>query len=243
VRIVTRRSSAARLGVERSVRGPVPTGPDAFLSYAREDSDFVAQLVATLTRHGKEVWRDVEAIPPAADWAARIRAGIAQARAPPGAPSDQRSDRRRRSQPRRPARGCCRRQRGGRGLELGLERGRRRGSWRGPGQRGQLRAGRTGARHQGHRRDDARVGRVARGGHRRISRALPRRDVGQSTGVSDVDVSSDGTTILAATGDGRVHLYSCAGCADPQALPTLAARRSTRSLSPFERDRYLPQGD
>lgn len=67
--------------MSRSEQRPVPTGPDAFLSYAREDSDFVAQLVATLTRHGKEVWLDVEAIPPAADWAARIRAGIAQARA------------------------------------------------------------------------------------------------------------------------------------------------------------------
>jgi WD40 repeat protein len=59
-----------------------PTGrPDAFVSYAREDTAFVRTLCDALTRAGKEVWVDWEDIPPSADWRAKVHAGIEAASA------------------------------------------------------------------------------------------------------------------------------------------------------------------
>ena len=57
--------------------GALPPGarPDAFVSYARKDSDFVRdQLLPALP--GKEVWIDLERIPPGAEWLERIYVGI-----------------------------------------------------------------------------------------------------------------------------------------------------------------------
>ena len=50
--------------------------PDVFLSYAREDADFVRTLDAGLKARGKDVWVDWDDIRPSADWWVTIRAGI-----------------------------------------------------------------------------------------------------------------------------------------------------------------------
>jgi WD40 repeat protein len=56
--------------------------PDVFVSYAREDRDFVAdQLGPALLSRGKEVWVDLDALPPASEWRDRTAAGIDAARA------------------------------------------------------------------------------------------------------------------------------------------------------------------
>jgi WD40 repeat protein len=55
---------------------------DAFISYAREDKAFVADVLSpALRRRGKNVWVDLTDIPPAADWRERIRQGIEASKA------------------------------------------------------------------------------------------------------------------------------------------------------------------
>jgi WD40 repeat protein len=55
---------------------------DAFISYAREDKAFVADVLCpALRRRGKNVWVDLTDIPPAADWRERIRLGIEASKA------------------------------------------------------------------------------------------------------------------------------------------------------------------
>ena len=56
--------------------------PDVFLSYAREDSEFVeGRLAKALTERGKEVWIDTEDIRGgASDWRATVWAGIESAK-------------------------------------------------------------------------------------------------------------------------------------------------------------------
>jgi hypothetical protein len=49
---------------------------DAFISYSRNDEGFVRELEEALVKRGKEVWVDVEAIPPTAKWRAEIYSGI-----------------------------------------------------------------------------------------------------------------------------------------------------------------------
>jgi len=59
-----------------------PDRPDVFVSYAREDEQFVlTRLVASLEAREKSVWIDRKDIPPAADWRERIERGIEAARA------------------------------------------------------------------------------------------------------------------------------------------------------------------
>jgi len=53
---------------------------DLFISYAREDSVFVGELVAALERRRKDAWVDWEGIRPGADWRAKIEAGIEAAK-------------------------------------------------------------------------------------------------------------------------------------------------------------------
>jgi WD40 repeat protein len=55
--------------------------PDVFISYAREDVEFVRCLDASLRDAGKVPWVDWKDIPPTADWRAKVRAGIEQASA------------------------------------------------------------------------------------------------------------------------------------------------------------------
>jgi WD40 repeat protein len=56
--------------------------PDVFISYSRSDQPFVERrLCSALADHGKEVWVDLETIPPAADWRDRIGDGIQAAKA------------------------------------------------------------------------------------------------------------------------------------------------------------------
>ena len=47
-----------------------------FVSYAREDEAFVDELTAGLEARGYDVWRDLDDIPPAADWRDEIQDGI-----------------------------------------------------------------------------------------------------------------------------------------------------------------------
>src|SRR5919201_6046666 len=54
---------------------------DAFISYSRKDRQFTERLTESLTRRGKNVWVDLEDIPPTADWRAKIEAGIESAKA------------------------------------------------------------------------------------------------------------------------------------------------------------------
>jgi hypothetical protein len=71
-------------------RSPSPGDPtpapearyDAFLCYAREDSDFaVARLRESLIARGKTVWVDVEDIVAGTPWRSRVGRGIAACRA------------------------------------------------------------------------------------------------------------------------------------------------------------------
>jgi hypothetical protein len=49
---------------------------DVFLSYAREDAAFARWLCSHLIGQGREVWVDLEDIPPSAEWLDEIRRGI-----------------------------------------------------------------------------------------------------------------------------------------------------------------------
>ena len=49
---------------------------DVFISYSRNDSDFVRALHNRLTGEGRDVWVDWEDIPPSADWLADIERAI-----------------------------------------------------------------------------------------------------------------------------------------------------------------------
>ena len=55
--------------------GPAPSS--AFISYAREDVAFVRRVHERLTADGRDVWVDLEDIPPTAEWRAEIESGIA----------------------------------------------------------------------------------------------------------------------------------------------------------------------
>ena len=52
-----------------------------FLSYSRDDTDFVQQLHEVLKTRGRETWVDWEGIPPSDEWMARIGAAIDEAEA------------------------------------------------------------------------------------------------------------------------------------------------------------------
>jgi WD40 repeat protein len=59
-----------------------PARPDVFVSYSRRDKDFVEHaLLPALAARGKDVWTDLEDIPPAADWREQVLAGVAAANA------------------------------------------------------------------------------------------------------------------------------------------------------------------
>lgn len=50
--------------------------PDVFISYAREDQDFVRRLHQALVARGRQAWVDWEGIPPTAEWMAEVNAAI-----------------------------------------------------------------------------------------------------------------------------------------------------------------------
>ena len=54
---------------------------DVFISYAREDSDFVRRLQGHLLERNREVWVDLDEIPPTADWLDEIKRAIEAAEA------------------------------------------------------------------------------------------------------------------------------------------------------------------
>jgi hypothetical protein len=59
-----------------------PDRPDVFVSYSRRDKEFVEKLLlAELVGKEKDVWIDLQDIPPAADWRDRVWRGIEAAKA------------------------------------------------------------------------------------------------------------------------------------------------------------------
>src|SRR3954447_21433528 len=58
-----------------------PAAPDVFVSYAREDVEFVRGLADDLTARGHPVWLDATSIPLSAEWWAEIERGIASSAA------------------------------------------------------------------------------------------------------------------------------------------------------------------
>src|SRR4051812_38418211 len=75
------RPMASAVGTEPS-RTVTPERPDVFVSYSRRDKDFVADtLLPALVARGKDVWIDLEDIPPAADWRQQVLVGVAAANA------------------------------------------------------------------------------------------------------------------------------------------------------------------
>jgi WD40 repeat protein len=64
------------------VAGTAPARPDVFISYSRRDKAFVeGVLFPALVQRDKDVWIDLEDIPPASDWRQRVLAGVAAANA------------------------------------------------------------------------------------------------------------------------------------------------------------------
>jgi len=56
--------------------------PDVFISYSRKDRDFVQErLCRALVAKGKDLWIDLEDVPPAADWKSKVQEGIDSAKA------------------------------------------------------------------------------------------------------------------------------------------------------------------
>jgi WD40 repeat protein len=53
--------------------------PDVFISYSRDDLDFVRRLHAALEARGKDVWTDWEDIRKGAEWWAKVKGGIESA--------------------------------------------------------------------------------------------------------------------------------------------------------------------
>ena len=49
---------------------------DVFISYAREDQQFVRKVCEALKSHGREAWVDWTSIPPTVKWLSEIFAGI-----------------------------------------------------------------------------------------------------------------------------------------------------------------------
>jgi hypothetical protein len=49
---------------------------DVFISYAREDQDFVRSLHNALAEQGRNSWVDWQGIPPTAEWMAEVKAAI-----------------------------------------------------------------------------------------------------------------------------------------------------------------------
>jgi len=49
---------------------------DVFISYAREDQEFVKKLSQALKSHGRDAWVDWTDIPPTVEWLREIFAGI-----------------------------------------------------------------------------------------------------------------------------------------------------------------------
>ncbi|MCD4685744.1 MAG: toll/interleukin-1 receptor domain-containing protein, partial [Anaerolineae bacterium] len=54
---------------------------NVFISYAREDKEFVRRLHGELKGHERDTWVDWEDIPPTADWWAEVQRGIEAANA------------------------------------------------------------------------------------------------------------------------------------------------------------------
>ncbi len=62
--------------VEHSGTGAADDKASVFISYSRSDGGFVRKLLEQLKRSGREVWVDLEDIPPTARWLAEVKAGI-----------------------------------------------------------------------------------------------------------------------------------------------------------------------
>jgi len=55
---------------------PNPRNPEIFISYSRKNTDITMRVVEALKNTGRDVWIDIEDIPPSADWWNWIKAGI-----------------------------------------------------------------------------------------------------------------------------------------------------------------------
>lgn len=56
-----------------------PSKREIFISYSRKNKDFALKLVKALKDDGREVWIDLDAIPPSAEWWEEIKQGIDEA--------------------------------------------------------------------------------------------------------------------------------------------------------------------
>jgi hypothetical protein len=69
------RDSATPSGGGKSMESDTQ-GHDVFVSYAREDGEFVHRLTEALSARGKRSWVDWADIPPTAEWMSEIRVAI-----------------------------------------------------------------------------------------------------------------------------------------------------------------------
>jgi WD40 repeat protein len=72
---------SATIGHEADAGSAPPASVDVFVSYAREDGEFVRGLADELAARGHPVWLDATSIPLSAEWWAEIERGIASAAA------------------------------------------------------------------------------------------------------------------------------------------------------------------
>lgn len=71
-----RRNRPRVLRLDPDAAGAIKGSSDVFVSYAREDQEFVRVLVRKLSAQGRETWIDWQGLPPTVDWMQEIHRAI-----------------------------------------------------------------------------------------------------------------------------------------------------------------------